>query len=172
MNTTRQVRRICLNTRLHVICLASYIVKIKFDSFCVVKVQQYNILPQCHTTTLPHPPQIFVKINEMTDLSLGASVVSSFQHSKSLSLYFYIIISLPLSSLFIPVDQELFKEIDQEKDGEIYLKEVVLYLKALNQDMETLEVKHLLDQYELRGMEVLDFSEFVVRLVTSTSCFI
>merc|ERR1711953_720208 len=57
--------------------------------------------------------------------------------------------------------KELFKEIDQEKDGEIYLKEVVLYLKALNQDMETLEVKHQLDQYELRGMEVLDFSEFV-----------
>lgn len=57
----------------------------------------------------------------------------------------------------------MFKEIDQEKDGEIYLKEVVLYLKALNQDMETLEVKHQLDQYELRGMEVLDFSEFVVR---------
>ena len=57
----------------------------------------------------------------------------------------------------------MFKEIDQEKDGEIYLKEVVLYLKALNQDMETLEVKHLLDQYELRGMEVLDFSEFLVR---------
>ena len=57
----------------------------------------------------------------------------------------------------------MFKEIDQEKDGEIYLKEVVLYLKGLNQDMETLEVKHQLDQYELRGMEVLDFSEFVVR---------
>ena len=56
----------------------------------------------------------------------------------------------------------MFKEIDQEKDGEIYLKEVVLYLKALNQDMETLELKHLLDQYDLRGMEVLDFSEFVV----------
>merc|ERR1711953_1436132 len=57
--------------------------------------------------------------------------------------------------------KELFKEIDQEKDGEIYLKEVVLYLRALNQDMESLEVKHLLDQYELRGMEVLDFSEFL-----------
>ena len=36
--------------------------------------------------------------------------------------------------------QELFKEIDQEKDGEIYLKEVVLYLKALNQNLDTLEV--------------------------------
>ena len=70
------------------------------------------------------------------------------------------------------ISQELFKEIDQEKDGEIYLKEVVLFLKALNQDLETLEVKHLLDQYDLRGMEVLDFSEFVVRLVTSTPCFI
>ena len=57
----------------------------------------------------------------------------------------------------------MFKEIDQEKDGEIYLKEVVLFLKALNQNLETLEVKHLLDQYELRGMEVLDFSEFMVR---------
>ena len=36
--------------------------------------------------------------------------------------------------LDLDLDQELFKEIDQEKDGEIYLKEVVLFLKALNQN--------------------------------------
>ena len=70
--------------------------------------------------------------------------------------------------------QELFAEIDQEKDGEIYLKEVVLYLRAMNEHLESLEVKlfsenmrdtycalfqvkHLLDQYELRGMETLDY---------------
>ena len=74
---------------------------------------------------------------------------------------FLVSLCLPVRVIPVDVDQELFKEIDQEKDGEIYLKEVVLYLRALNQDMESLEVKHLLDQYELKGMEVLDFSEFM-----------
>ena len=70
------------------------------------------------------------------------------------------------------ISQELFDEIDQEKDGEIYLKEVVLYLRAMNEQMESLEVrlenwvkwrltltqvKHLLDKYELRGMETLHY---------------
>ena len=36
--------------------------------------------------------------------------------------------------------QELFTEIDQEQDGEIYLKEVVMYLRAMNEHMESLEV--------------------------------
>ena len=36
--------------------------------------------------------------------------------------------------------KELFEEIDQEKDGEIYLKEVVCYLKAMNEEIESLEV--------------------------------
>ena len=35
---------------------------------------------------------------------------------------------------------DLFNEIDQEKDGEIYLKEVVLYLRALNEELDNLEV--------------------------------
>ena len=39
------------------------------------------------------------------------------------------------------ISQELFDEIDQEKDGEIYLKEVVLYLRAMNEQMESLEVR-------------------------------
>merc|ERR1712012_537397 len=50
---------------------------------------------------------------------------------------------------------------DQEKDGEIYLKEVVCYLRAMNEDIDSLEVKHLLNQYDERGMEVLDYTEFV-----------
>ena len=37
--------------------------------------------------------------------------------------------------------KELFSEIDQEKDGEIYLKEVVLYLRAMNEHLESLEVR-------------------------------
>ena len=39
------------------------------------------------------------------------------------------------------ISQELFDEIDQEKDGEIYLKEIVLYLRAMNEQMESLEVR-------------------------------
>ena len=40
--------------------------------------------------------------------------------------------------------KELFDEIDQEKDGEIYLKEVVCYLRAMNEDIYSLEVKQIL----------------------------
>ena len=40
--------------------------------------------------------------------------------------------------------KELFDEIDQEKDGEIYLKEVVCYLRAMNEDIDSLEVKQIL----------------------------
>ena len=38
---------------------------------------------------------------------------------------------------------DLFNEIDQEKDGEIYLKEVVLYLRALNEEIDNLEVSSI-----------------------------
>ena len=38
--------------------------------------------------------------------------------------------------------QELFEEIDQEKDGEIYLKEVVYYLKAMNEELDKIEVSN------------------------------
>ena len=40
--------------------------------------------------------------------------------------------------------KELFDEIDQEKDGEIYLKEVVCYLRAMNEDIDSLEVQQIL----------------------------
>ena len=36
----------------------------------------------------------------------------------------------------------------------------------ISYDFVFLKVKHMLDQYELRGMEVLDFDEFVVSIIT------
>ena len=32
--------------------------------------------------------------------------------------------------------QELFEKIDQEADGEVYLREVVLFLRAVNEDVD------------------------------------
>ena len=32
--------------------------------------------------------------------------------------------------------QELFGKIDQEDDGEVYLREVVLFLRAVNEDID------------------------------------
>ena len=32
--------------------------------------------------------------------------------------------------------QQLFEKIDQEDDGEIYLKEVVMFLRAINADVD------------------------------------
>ena len=43
--------------------------------------------------------------------------------------------------------QELFEKIDQEDDGEVYLKEVVMFLRAVNEDIDSnLKVKILIEQ--------------------------
>lgn len=58
-------------------------------------------------------------------------------------------------------DQELFEKIDQEDDGEVYLREVVLFLRAVNDDVDNnLKVKNLLDQYDTNGEDVLRFPQF------------
>merc|ERR1712032_852464 len=57
--------------------------------------------------------------------------------------------------------KELFSKIDLEDDGIVYLKEIVIYLRAMNEDIDTnLEVKVLLDQYETNGEEELKFKHF------------
>ena len=55
-------------------------------------------------------------------------------------LLFRHIFHLPPSSFH----QELFSKIDLEDDGIVYLKEIVIYLRAMNEDIDTnLEVGHL-----------------------------
>merc|ERR1712193_376451 len=57
--------------------------------------------------------------------------------------------------------KDLFSKIDLEDDGIVYLKEIVIYLRAMNEDIDTnLEVKALLDQYEINGDEELKFKHF------------
>ena len=38
------------------------------------------------------------------------------------------------------LSQELFTKIDLEDDGVVYLKEIVLYLRAMNEDIVSLKV--------------------------------
>merc|ERR1712106_163501 len=57
--------------------------------------------------------------------------------------------------------KDLFTKIDLEDDGVIYLKEIVLYLRAMNDDIDNnLRVKVLLDQYDTNGEEELMFNHF------------
>jgi len=57
--------------------------------------------------------------------------------------------------------KDLFQKIDLEDDGIVYLREIVIYLRAMNEDIDVnLEVKVLLDQYELNGEEELKFKNF------------
>merc|ERR1712087_421460 len=57
--------------------------------------------------------------------------------------------------------KELFQKIDLEDDGIVYLKEIVIYLRIMNEDIDdNLKVKVLLDQYETNGEEELKFKHF------------
>ena len=40
-------------------------------------------------------------------------------------------------SIFLTFCQELFSKIDLEDDGIVYLKEIVIYLRAMNEDIDT-----------------------------------
>merc|ERR1712083_496190 len=57
--------------------------------------------------------------------------------------------------------KELFQKIDQEDDGIVYLREIVIYLRIMNEDIDdNLKVKFLLDQYESNGEEEFKFKHF------------
>ena len=50
---------------------------------------------------------------------------------------------------------------DEEEDGNIYLKQVVVTLKALNEDIEAnLKVKLILDEMLDNGNTTINFKEF------------
>ena len=59
----------------------------------------------------------------------------------------------------------MFQKIDLEDDGIVFLKEIVIYLRAMNEDIDdNVDVKVLLDQYETNGEEELKFKHFCVIL--------
>merc|ERR1712062_356081 len=59
--------------------------------------------------------------------------------------------------------QEMFEKIDKEEDGEVYLREVVDYLDALDNNIEqSSRVKLLMLEYKEETDKVLDFKEFTM----------
>merc|ERR1711976_1152294 len=85
--------------------------------------------------------------------------------SPKKSLVIEVSLENPILFKFIMAKEEYYKElftnIDLEDDGIVYLKEIVIYLRAMNEDIDdNLEVKVLLDQYETNGEEELKFKHF------------
>ena len=82
--------------------------------------------------------------------------------TRSEALHYYVFFLN--QNLFIL--QELFQKIDLEDDGIVFLKEIVIYLRAMNEDIDdNVDVKVLLDQYETNGEEELKFNHFCVSLL-------
>ena len=80
---------------------------------------------------------------------------------------------MALFHYFQPNSQELFQKIDLEDDGIVFLKEIVIYLRAMNEDIDdNVDVKVLLDQYETNGEEELKFNHFCVSTVQSLVVFV
>ena len=62
-----------------------------------------------------------------------------------------------------PFNQELFAAIDKEDDGIIYLQDVVVHLRAMNEDIDkNLKVKVFLDELDTNGTMEVDFKKFCV----------
>ena len=70
--------------------------------------------------------------------------------------------------------QELFAAIDKEDDGIVYLQDVVVHLRALNEDIDkNLKVKVFLDELDTNGTMEVDFKRFCVyqKLFSKSSCY-
>ena len=69
--------------------------------------------------------------------------------------------------------QVLFGEIDGEDDGLVYLKEIVVHLRAFNEEIdENLKVKMFLDELDTNGTIEVDFSQFCVSVSLSSCLFL
>ena len=59
--------------------------------------------------------------------------------------------------------QEIFKKIYENHNEEVYLKDVVVFLRKAYENIDdNHDVKILLDQYDISGDRVLTFNEFAV----------
>ena len=66
--------------------------------------------------------------------------------------------------------QELFAAIDKEDDGIVYLQDVVVHLRALNEDIDkNLKVKVFLDELDTNGTMEVDFKRFCVNQKSSSN---
>merc|ERR1711892_72884 len=58
--------------------------------------------------------------------------------------------------------EEMFERIDREADGEVYIREVLDFLRSMNSDLDqTPEVQQLLIQYRRKGDQILYLPEFM-----------
>ena len=63
--------------------------------------------------------------------------------------------------------QEIFKKIYENHNEEVYLKDVVVFLRKAYEDIDNNhDVKILLDQYDISGDRALTFNEFAVSFPT------
>ena len=61
--------------------------------------------------------------------------------------------------------QEIFKKIYENHNEEVYLKDVVVFLRKAYENIDdNHDVKILLDQYDISGDRELTFNEFAVSL--------
>lgn len=59
--------------------------------------------------------------------------------------------------------QEIFKKIYENHNEEVYLKDVVVFLRKAYENIDDIhDVKILLDQYDIMGDRELTFNEFAV----------
>ena len=66
--------------------------------------------------------------------------------------------------------QEIFKKIYENHNEEVYLKDVVVFLRKAYENIDdNHDVKILLDQYDISGDRSLTFNEFAVSFLTFTT---
>ena len=69
--------------------------------------------------------------------------------------------------------QDIFRKIYENHNEEVYLKDVVVFLRTAYENIDEIhDVKILLDQYDIAGDRSLTFNEFSVYLhiIKATSC--
>ena len=60
-------------------------------------------------------------------------------------------------------NQDVFAAIDKEDDGIVYLQDVVVHLRAMNEEIDkNLKVKVFLDELDTNGTMEVDFKKFCV----------
>lgn len=65
----------------------------------------------------------------------------------------------------------MFERIDREADGEVYVREVLDFLRSMASDLDqTPEVRKLLADYKERGDKILYFPEFMVNDIKVGRC--
>ncbi|XP_023329137.1 calmodulin-4, partial [Eurytemora carolleeae] len=60
---------------------------------------------------------------------------------------------------------DLFNDIDEEDDQEVYMREVVIHVRALNDDIDkNIKVKLILDEFDTHGDVTVNFKQFCIMM--------